>query len=364
MNNRRRFLNTLRYLPTDRPPLYPENPWETTMAAWRAQGYPKDVPLEEYFGLEPLRFVYAGPAAGPFPAFEERVLSDDGTTVVSTDRFGRTTRSFKDHTSMPEWIDFPVKSPADLRRAIDERFDLSLMEARRPAGWAEKTAAWRKDPEGRDYLLFLDGGCYYGHLRNLCGVEYASFLFYDAPDLVEEFLERICLFCLDGIAQAKAAGLAIDYLGFGEDIAYKTSSLVSPATFRRFIQPRYRRTVAAAAAAGVDLTLCDSDGNVEPLLDLFLEAGVTGFLPCEIAAGMDPVRLRRTYGKRIRLMGGIDKREIAKGPEAIRREVGSKAALAAEGGYIPRIDHSVSSDIALEDYRFYIETLKELPGVG
>ena len=51
----------------------------------------------------------------------------------------------------------------------------------------------------------------------------------------------------------------------------------------------------------------DSDGNLNPFMDLYLEAGITGLAPCEVAAGMDPVALRAKYGRRLRLFGGIDK---------------------------------------------------------
>ena len=37
--------------------------------------------------------------------------------------------------------------------------------------------------------------------------------------------------------------------------------------------------------------------------------------------------------------------------------------LIEEGGYIPYIDHSVSSDISLENFRYYIEQLKSIYGV-
>ena len=38
--------------------------------------------------------------------------------------------------------------------------------------------------------------------------------------------------------------------------------------------------------------------------------------------------------------------------------------LIAEGGYLPRIDHSVGADISLEHFRYYMQVLQELYGMG
>ena len=64
------------------------------------------------------------------------------------------------------------------------------------------------------------------------------------------------------------------------------------------------------------------------------------------------------------MVGGIDKREVAKGKEAIKQEVMKKVPkLIEEGGYIPKIDHSVCSDISLENYSYFTNLLKEVYGM-
>ena len=75
---------------------------------------------------------------------------------------------------------------------------------------------------------------------------------------------------------------------------------------------------------------------------------------------MDPVELRRRYGRKVKMVGGIDKREIARGKENIEREVMKKIKVIEEGGYIPGIDHSISSDISLENYTCFINLLKKI----
>lgn len=174
--------------------------------------------------------------------------------------------------------------------------------------------------------------------------------------------DRIHYIAMEGLKRV-LPGVKVDYLGFGEDIAFKTSTLISPNMFRDYLLPRYRTATDFARANGLRITWYDSDGDLKPFMELYFESGIDGFGPCEAAAGMDPVLLRRLYGKSIKMLGGIDKREIAKGRENIEREVLNKLDVIKEGGYIPGIDHSVSSDISLENYTFYVKTLKGIYGI-
>ena len=74
------------------------------------------------------------------------------------------------------------------------------------------------------------------------------------------------------------------------------------------------------------------------------QLGINGITLCEAAAGMDVVKLGRKYPNLI-LMDGIDKRELAKGKEAINKEVMYKVpSLIERKGYFPGVDHAVPPD--------------------
>jgi uroporphyrinogen decarboxylase len=75
---------------------------------------------------------------------------------------------------------------------------------------------------------------------------------------------------------------------------------------------------------------------------------------------MDPVRIRRKFGKGLRLWGGVDKREIARGPEAIDRHLAALAPLIEEGGFIPTVDHTVPPDISWDNFRYYMDVKRRL----
>jgi len=122
-----------------------------------------------------------------------------------------------------------------------------------------------------------------------------------------------------------------DYAIFGEDIAYKNGPLLSPKIVKEFMVPRYKRITRLLRENGIDIIFIDSDGNVEELIPLWLEAGINGVYPLEVAAGMDPVALRKKYGKNLVMMRGIDKRALIEGKDAIDRELESKLPYLCRG---------------------------------
>jgi uroporphyrinogen decarboxylase len=355
MTHRERFLRTLRYEEVDRRPAYLAGPWHDTLARWRREGLPDGVAdVHEFLGVREYgyRMTNITPIAGPYPTFERKVLRQEGDVIFSIDAYGRTVKDFASRTTMPEWIEFPVKDAADLRRYLDEHFDVSNLDARFAPDWADKAKAAAACGD----IVMIDGGCYYWTLRSIAGVDGASYLLYDCPELVDELCERYFTVVMEGLRRAVRI-VQVDLIGFGEDFAFKTGPLLSPEMFRRFILPRYAQTMAFAHAHGVNLTWHDSDGDCRLLLPDMLSVGVNSTAPSEVAAGMDPVGLRRQFGRDLRIGGGFDKRIVARGPAAVRAEFARLAPVIREGGYVPGIDHSVPADVSWDDYRRYVDLL-------
>jgi uroporphyrinogen decarboxylase len=355
MTHRERFLCTLNYEPVDRRPLYLAEPWQETLARWRGEGLPADVEnVHGYLGVTDYgyRMTNITPVAGPFPAFERRTVREEGDAIYYIDAYGRTVHDFKSKATIPEWVEFPVKEAADLRRYLDEHFDVANLDARFAPDWADKALA----AQARGDVIMIDGGCYYWTLRSIAGVDGASYLLFDAPDLVDELCERYFTVVMEGLRRAVTL-VTVDVIGFGEDFAFKTGPLLSPAMFRRFIKPRYAKTMAFAHEHDIRLTWHDSDGDCRLLLPDMLSVDVNSTVPCEVAAGMDPVALRAQFGRELRIGGGVDKRIVAAGPEAVMAELARLAPEIREGGFVPGIDHSVPADVSWDHYRAYLDLL-------
>ena len=101
----------------------------------------------------------------------------------------------------------------------------------------------------------------------------------------------------------------------------------------------------------------DSDGDMNPLLDVFLEAGVNCMHPMEPAANMDIVAVRQKYGTRLAFYGGLDKHVLRRSKEEIARELAYKIPpMVKTGGCVLALDHRVPNGTPLENYRFYLQT--------
>jgi uroporphyrinogen decarboxylase len=328
---------------------------DETVQRWQGEGLPKDADLIEFFGFDKIDFVDAKTYM-PIPCFERKVISEDEDTKIIRNETGAIIRVFKEHekSRMPQWLEYPIKSRKDFRE-YKKRLNPYSPE-RHPVDWD----SFKKARLARDYPLGVDVGSFYGHtLQQWLGTESLCMLFYDEPGFVHEMTEHLEYFFLEQIRRY-VEEIDFDFAAFGEDIAFKGRSFMSPAMFREFIQPRYVKIVEFLRSHGIDIVFVDSDGCIDELIPLWMEVGINGFSPLEVAAGEDALALKQKYGSDIVLAGNVDKRALISGKEAIDREVAKVKRLLDMGGYFPAIDHSVPPDVALGNFTYYLQKLKEL----
>ena len=360
MKNLDRFRSVMHYVPCDHPPYMGEGPWPDTVERWNREGLAPGRSWTEALGVETFNIDHHGYRDGIYPLFESRVIEETDEFRVVCDEYGCTTRNFKHSTSMPEWLEFPVTDRASFERLIAEHMD-PRPAVRLPADWAARVC--RFNHPDFDGLLLPPAGSFCAVLKSVMSVETMCLLFYDAPDLMRRFFDLqsdlCCWFLEKFFAEVQANVFCI---GTGEDLAFKNGPFFSPAMFEEFFAPGYSRAVAIARRHGAELFFMDTDGNFSILLPRLLEIGVNLFNPMEVAAGMDPVALRTKHGQALRMIGGVDKRIVAAGPDAIRAELRRLEPVVRAGGYCPKIDHSISADISWDNFRCYIDALRDLFG--
>jgi hypothetical protein len=149
----------------------------------------------------------------------------------------------------------------------------------------------------------------------------------------------------------------IDVFGFWEDMAYNAGPIISPALVRKFMLPRYRRVVDFGRRHGVHFFCLDSDGQIDSLIPVWMDAGIDILYPFEVQAGMDVRALRQKYGRDLRMLGGVDKRPLTKGFKEIDAELQRVAPVIQEGGYVPMLDHSAPPDVPYGSYGYFMEQL-------
>lgn len=370
MTNRERFCKTLSFQPVDRPPNYELGCLGQTIERWIGEGMPEHAVYMNWFEGEPYfhleRRAFAALNVGPLPAFNYEVLEETPEYIIARHGNGVVTKALKAGTArgtrlcMDQYLSFPVtdrRSFADIKH----RYDPSA-PVRYPLWWDELARTWQT----RDYPLgLLHNGTFglYSQLRSWVGTEGISYLFFDDPALVEEMIEFNTEFFL-ALVERALREVRFDFFNFFEDLAGKGGPLISPGIFRKFFLPRYQRITERLRRAGVKHIMFDSDGDVEALIPLLLEAGITCLWPLEQASGMDPVRLRKTFGRGLALAGGLDKREFSKDRRAIAAELHAKIPpLLESGAYIPFLDHVFPQDISYDNFLYYLELKAKLIGM-
>ena len=191
------------------------------------------------------------------------------------------------------------------------------------------------------------------------GTENLSYAWYDQPELAHDMMEFYADFTIE-VARPILAETDVEYFNLNEDCAGKGGPLIGPETFRQFVYRPMKRLVEFFKSHGTRYVTLDSDGNIEALIPLLMDAGIDAIWPLERAADMDPLQIRKNFGKSLRLFGGVDKREIAKGPEAIDAHLRELAPLVEEGGFMPTIDHTVPPDISWDNICYYMDAKRRL----
>lgn len=360
MNPRERFWNSCLGGPVDRPFRFENGPWPTTLELWRGQGYPEGKEYAEVAGLDRLvrpLFDHFGFVQSPFfPKFrEEMVESGEGWDIVR-DGDGIVKKVFHEHgdLSMPQFLRFPVEDRDDWEQ-LKKR--LQFDTPGRTEGWDAEIAPLAVP--NRDFPVYMTICGAYGLPRNLLGPEKVGMTFYDDPELVHD-IQRTWVELYKGMYGYVLDRMEVDGVLFWEDMAYKTGSLISPAHVREFMLPYYHEMIAFLRERGVKVIWLDSDGDLGELIPLFLEFGVDGIIPFEVQAGMDVVAIRKQYGPAFCIIGGIDKRELAKDFAAIEREVERvMTALSKTGRFIPCLDHTVPPNVPFQNFLHYRKTVTE-----
>jgi len=355
MNSRERYVATTHYQERDRIYQWEMGPYEETIKRWHREGLPLDTDWAYFSGYD--RFEVAPVDVGLCPGFEYETIEETGEYEIYRDRDGVIKKKLRNAPppAMPQYLEYPLKG-RDQWPEFKKRLNPDS-PARFPVHWE----SIKKQYLNRDFPLGIHAGSLYGWLRNWMGVEGISLAVYDDPAFLEQAATEMTD-CVLAVLEKAFEGVEYDFAVFWEDMAYKTSSLISPAHYRKIFLPQYRRITDRLHRAGIDILMLDSDGNVEELIPCWLDVGINFIYPMEVAAGMDVVALRKKFGKELLIGGGMDKRILASDKNAIKKMVEDKVALMQEGGYVPGCDHAITPDISWENYRYYRELLLSVDG--
>ena len=259
----------------------------------------------------------------------------------------------KDGDFHAQTITWPVTERKDWER-IRQEYLQADDPTRFPADWPAVAARFHN----REFPLQLTHGGVYGFIRNLLGDVNLAFAFYDNPGLVHDIMDTYTEVALQ-IWSRMVRDVDFDLIECWEDMASKNGSLISPALFREFMQPNYRRIAEFAKKHGIPVILVDSDGYIEPLTEWMLATGVTAMYPYEVQAGNDVARVLDRCPT-VGTIGGLEKNAMALGPAAVKQEMAKARRLIRKGRFIPGPDHFAMCNVSWAQYRYFMESLHEV----
>jgi hypothetical protein len=350
----------LNFRPPDYVPLFDQY-WGGFLAAWRQRhGLPArhDIPLDDivysdeaiqsHYGVDMTKVI---PNEEPWPG-GKGVLRRDGDTIVERDGWGRVVRR-RPTSPYGEVLEVAV---ADKRRVDDLVFERATSDRRYVTMLAEITAARHS---ARQPFVFIKVGGPFLRSSFLRGETQWYLDIAEDAGFVQALAERVTEHLTTvGVEALRRAQLPDASIWIFDDVASNHGPLVSPPAYERLFLPHVRRMVAAFKAAGAAHVGYHSDGDVRPLLDSLVDAGIGILNPVEPRANMDVVALRRRYGQRLAFVGGVCNSLILPfGSDAdVERHVEHVLSIADAGGLVIG-SHSVSNDISQARYELFVNVL-------
>jgi len=327
-----------------------DSPWGPTLARWRREGLPADVPWDQYLGLDRLVSLNVDNS----PRYPERLIEETGAYTLGTTSFGVTLRNWKDKGGVPEFLDFTVKDRDSWLKARErmkpdrDRVDWGRLK-REYRGWRDE-GAWIK----AEFWFGFDVTHSW-----FVGTERVLEAMAEDPEWLTDIFNHMLDLDIALYEMVWDAGYTFDAIGWPDDMGYKGHQFFSPAMYRRVLKPVHRRACEWAHAKGIKVGL-HSCGDIRPLIPDLIEIGIQMLNPVEVKAGMDPLALKRQYGDRLAFHGGINVALYDK-PDLVWAEMRRVIPeMKKGGGYVISSDHSVPESFSLESFREFVRLGKEL----
>lgn len=341
LTERERILRTYRHQEVDRIPML-DSAWAGTVRRWQNEGLPKDVSWVDYFGFD--HQIRVG--TDNSPRFAKKVLEENDRYKIVTTQWGTTQKVFRELDSTPENLNYYFDSSDRWEEA--KKAMLTFHEDRIPWDYLKNNyPRWKA--EGRFLQLIVWFGFDVAH-SHMIGTENFLVGMLDEPEWVTDVFDTYLKTSLDLCQRILDAGYEFDGVFWYDDMGYKGTPFFSPQTYRELLQPYHKKVVDWAHERGM-VTELHSCGFIEPLLPDVVQTGVEMLNPLEIKAGMDPQRLKSTYGDKLAFHGGINA-QLWDNIDRVKAEMERIIPLMKEGGgYVFASDHSIPNSVSFENMK-------------
>jgi uroporphyrinogen decarboxylase len=319
--------------------------WPETITRWQNEGLEGDASsVLQMLGSDLHGICWVAPTIFPGPP---KVISEDDKTQIVRDRYGKTVRHWKCRSGTPEHLAFECTTPD----VWQKKYKPALLSRQIQVDLDAIQESYRIGRD-RNQWIYLAGIEPFELTRYVMGDEIALMAMCEEPQWVRDFSRTYTDVVLANYEAILATGIQPDGLWTYGDMAYNHATVCSPSHYRQLIWPEHKRLADWAHAHQMKF-IFHTDGDVNGVIDLYIEAGFDCLQPLEAKANMDVRKLAPKYGRQLALFGNIDAMRMGTNDvELIEEELVSKFTSAkVSRGYIYHSDHSVPPSVSWETYK-------------
>lgn len=323
-----RVMKALNFQPPDYVPHFDEYS-EKFIEKWKMEKrFGKEADIEDYYAVDILISI---PADEGWPK-RSGVIKREGDYVIYRDGWGMIQRQPSHaygelrHGYFGQELDVVCKDKVN-----PEKLKFESPQANYRYEWTSRYVKKHRDK----YAIFGKVGGPYSRSSRLRGTQQFMMDIAEDPEYARALSEKVTEHLIQiGLQQLKRDHLTSTGIWIFDDIAGNKGLLMSPASYEKIFYPSLVKMVKAFKEAGANKVILHSDGNIEPILDMLLEAGIDGIHPVEPKAGMDMKKIKARYDKRLSLIGGMCNAYVLPrgSKEEIAKQVRGIIELGKDGG--------------------------------
>ena len=211
-------------------------------------------------------------------------------------------------------------------------------------------------PEGMKVVA--NHGPIFQSLFRLMGVENLAIASVENPGLIRAIAEKVGDLSLD-IVESLVQREWVGAIWYGDDMAYTTGLIVSPVFLREYVFP-YVRKIGDICGRYNKPLIMHSDGKLCEVLEDIISCGVQGLHPNE-PSSVDMFEMKRTWGDRLSLLGGIDLDLLARGTVQqvvdFTKSMISRFMEIGPQGIALGSSNSIANYVSVANYRAMLDTV-------
>jgi uroporphyrinogen decarboxylase len=289
----------------------------------------------------------------PSDMYNLRLVRHDGSTPVYQSEWGETRAGTGEAVTIP--VGHPIHSHSDWD-------SYQVPDPDRPGRLAALEVLIGRFKGTRAVGCHLHDS--FSYPSYLFGMSELFMALLDEPQWTREVIAACNAHCVRMVELAVRMGA--DFVVFGDDVGGKSGPLMSPRLYEEFFLPGLAAVTQRAHELGARV-IKHTDGNVYSLLDMFIDAGVDAFHPSDPSAGMDIVEVKRRYGDKLALCGGISTGAPLcewPVPQLVAEVRGRIEALAPGGGWMISSNNTIHSGVLPENYQALVKAVHQYGWYG